>query len=241
MLVTNNADGSNGVGVSTANSGGALGDAWDAVTPGTNQTLAYDTSFAMSGASIKGTLAATLATNYVQWSTALGTLTTNQRLGGRMYFAFDTTPAAGWQLWRVLSGAGSMLLGVRLDASQHISWALAAGTSPTVGTTVLVTNTLYRIEWDFTGIGTAAGTALMKLYDGDSTTELDSISDATAQNFGSTAPTQVRIGTSVTAGPATSSSYWMEDLAFNDTGLMGPARVAAPAVAYTPRRLPLGV
>lgn len=238
LLLANNADGgSNGVSVSPGNSGGASGDAFDGVTPGASQTIAYDTAVSMSGASIKFTLAA--AQGYVSWTTSLGTLSAGVRFGGRVYVTFSAAPNAAWQFFRVMTGT-TLLATVRTNASAQLQVGNTSGAAIVTGTTSLSAGTWYRFEWDLAAVGTASSSFTASVYLGDSTTVLDSVS-GTAADFGSTAPDTIRLGQSASSF-VSGTTLNFDDFVVNDTGMPGPARWSSlVAPSYFPHRLPLGV
>jgi hypothetical protein len=76
-LLTNNFEGgSNGSTITTGNSGGASGNAWDTITIGTSAVDVYDNSQAAHGSlSCKLSTAATSVSVYNAWTTSMGTLT----------------------------------------------------------------------------------------------------------------------------------------------------------------------
>src|SRR5215467_10547633 len=95
-LVNSAEGGTNGTTVSTGNSGGASGNAFDALLT-TNATVAYDNAHAHSGAlSVKFATAGTAANWAVEWTTSMGTLS---QVWFRLYVYFTANPAAGFRIW----------------------------------------------------------------------------------------------------------------------------------------------
>lgn len=250
LLLTNNGSGASpGTTVSTAGSGGASGTPFDAVSIGTGETDTWDDTFNVLAGEhmMKFATAATVAANYVQWSTALGTLAVNQTLSGRLYYVTAGTPSTSIRLMQVLNGS-TVLLTIYNDSgagtiSVHNSSGTLLGTA-TSGS--LAAATLYRIEFVLGGIGTTSGTFTVNTYLGNSATLLGTSYTGSAAGFGSLAPNTVRYGLTTANGTA-SASYYLGSLQLDDSGsLPGPdtgaaSGAAAPGATFFPRRMPIAV
>jgi hypothetical protein len=245
-LSNNGAGGTSGTGVTTANSGGASGNAFDVVSIGTGETLTFDNTWVVNPGDLayKITSAATAAANYVSWTTSLGTLTTNQTLSGRLYYVTSGTPTSSVRLMQVLNGSTVLLTMYQESGAGYMSIHDSAGTLQGTGTaTALTANTLFRIEFVLTGIGTASGTAAVTVYSGNTTTVFGTAYSGSAINFGTLAPNTIRYGLT-TANASVSSSYYIGSILLTDAGVMpGPESAASSAAVspFFPRRMPLGV
>lgn len=241
LPLANNADGgTNGTTVSTANSGGTSGDAWDAVTIGLNTTATFDSTVTprAGGLSYKLTEPATLATVYLTWSTALGTLSTGAHIAGRLYLRMSTLPTGSWGVFRILNGS-TILCGLRVTTTGTIQMEQSgASVSGTAGNGTMSANTWYRLEFDFTGVGSASGAGTGRLFVGDATAQTGTDATTSAVSFGTLAPNTVRIGmSSAVAGMPASSSFWVDDLQLNASGMPGSAAVAdIPDLVMAPMR-----
>lgn len=228
--------GSAGTAVSTVNSGGASGDAFDAVTPGASETITYDATNPAHGSGLGGafTTAATVVASYVNWTTSLGTLSTGQRIAGRVYFLTPSaTHTSSLRFVTIWNGA-TVLCGIVQNSGSTGDLGLRGSGDTAVGTlsgTGLTLNTLWRVEFDFQGIGSGAtgGTGTARLFAGDSTTATGGDASATGVNFGSLAPDQIRFGVG-TANATASITYYLDGMQVNSTGLPGPeSTVSIPA------------
>jgi hypothetical protein len=226
-LANNGAGGSNGTTVTPANSGGASGAAWDVVSIGASEANTFDNTYVVKSGDLgyKLTTAAAVAANYVAWTTSLGSLSVGQTLSGRFYYVPPASAITSTiRLMHILGGA-TVLCGIgHVNTVNNIQARVAADAvgGPTTGS-ALVVGTLYRIEFAFTGIGTAAGTMTISVFAGASTTPLSGYPiTASALNFGSLAPDTIRFGICTAAGMA-SLNQWIASVELDDTGtLPGP-------------------
>lgn len=240
LPLANNADGgTNGTTATTANTGGASGDVFDGVTTGASATTTFDSTVTprAGGLSYKFTEPTTAVTNYLSWSTALGTLSTGAHIAGRVYVRLSILPSANWSFVRFLNGS-TVLGGVRINTTGVLALEASGGSvSGSAGTGTMSTNTWYRVEFDFTALG-ATGNGTARLFAGDSTTASGTDATTSAVSFGTLAPNGVRIGMSATTGMPVSSSWWFDDIQLNTTGMPGPATVAStePILVMAPMR-----
>lgn len=247
--------GSQGTTPSPANSGGASGDAFN-VVQNTTGTIIYDGTNPAhgSGLGVQIVTEAAVTPTYMAWTTALGTLSTNQTLYGRFYYVAPGTPTSSARLIQILNGT-TMLCGLVHASGAGTLNLRATGdvSSGTLSNTALTAGVLYRIEFQFDGIGggAGAGSATARLFLGDSTTQTGTDATTTAANFGSLAPNAVRFGIT-TANASTLSTYYFDGLQVNDTGMPGPELVGgggsdisdgfkAPAGMFDPVIIPGGL
>jgi hypothetical protein len=151
--------------------------AWNTVTIGSGAALVYDNTAAnvASGLGYKVTLGATQVAVTMKWSTALSVLPATGRLTGRFYYV----PAgSGPRLIDVLGGGGLLCAFTHSNtAGVGIRVADTGNTGRGVGQGVSLTNgTLYRVEFDITGIGAgaAAGDSSVYCYLGNTNTQVGS-------------------------------------------------------------------
>lgn len=237
LPLANNAEGGTaGVTVSTANSGGASGDAWDVVAIGASETLTYDATNPAHGSGLDDKLGTftTVTAVYVSWTTSLGTLSTNQRLAGRIYWVPPVAPpGSSNRVVQILNGSTILCTIYHASGTGFLEIHNSAGTLVgSASNTSLTAGTLYRIEFDFTGIGTAAsGAGTVRLFVGDSTTQTGTDATCSAANFGTLAPDTVRFGIT-TANGNVSSNYYADAIQLNSTGMPGPESTGPPPPAY---------
>src|SRR6266851_3113313 len=129
MLLTNSAEGitPSGTTVTTANSGGASGNAFDAVTvTSSGQTCASDNAQAAHGAlSIKLATGATAAGTFVRWTTSMGTQTT---IWFRVYAYYQANPGSSVRLWNA-TASGTSCGSVLVTTAGKLLFANSAGTT----------------------------------------------------------------------------------------------------------------
>lgn len=239
-LANNGTGGTAGTTVTTANSGGASGSAWDAVSIGTSEADTYDDTFnVVAGAHmLKLTSAATVAANYVSWTTSLGTLSTNQTLGGRLYYVTPGTPTSSVRLMQILTTSTVLLTMYQESGSGNISIHNSAGTEVGTGMagSALTANTLYRIEFSITGIGTTSGAFTVNGYTGNGSTLVGGASyTGTAASFGTTAPNTIRFGLT-TANSSVSTAYYIGSMLVNSTGTLPGVDTGGGGATVAPTR-----
>lgn len=231
LPLSNNAEGgTSGTTVSTANSGGASGDAWGTPVIGTGMTLTFDNAHAAHGTlAYKVALTSTAtAITYLPWpSTQVGTVT---EIWGRLYIwsANLTPPAASLRLVRFLN-AGTAVAGFNV-ASGTGAIECRSAADALIGTasasSAITASTWMRLEFHYL-FNTATGeTARVNVYTGDSAT-INTSATCSAINQGA-ACNEVRFGANTAAFSSTSgNAFWLDDINVNATGLPGPATAAA--------------
>lgn len=217
--------GTNAATVSTANSGGASGNAFNTISG----TPVFDnTAGQVEGTmGMKFTVGATLAALYVGWDST--TLTTAPlTVYGRCYYWSSIHPGSSLRLVQFMNGTTTLgYLGISNTVSK-LTWYNSANTAATATGSSLSLSTLTRIEFQFTVATTTTGSATARFYTGDSTSPVGADSTATAQNFGTLGVNTVRFG-NTGANFTINSSFWAGDLQLNTTGFPGPQIVDAPA------------
>lgn len=206
--------------VTTGNSGGASGDAWDAVTIGANATAIYDASTVPVGKrSLQLATGASSVTAFTQWLARIAQrwaagMTTHY---GRTYFRIAAIPGADRTFVELLAADGTTNRGnIRIRSTGTLRIRDAANATVTTTTTVLSINTTYRVEWRLDG--SITGAWQLQLFLGNSAVALESLSGTA--NFGGV------IGAAnfgYVAAAASLASLWLDAIEINDTGLPGPA------------------
>lgn len=214
MRLVNTLDGgTDGVGVSTANSGGASGDAFDAVTNGTGAVGAFDNAERRHGTlSLKINTTTTSTTVYRTWTTSIGSGVT--RMYVRHYWKGGLA-AADRPIHRVRT-AGGTASRFALSSGGLMRIIDAAGSVVTTGSVALDTSTWYRFEVSH-GTGTGV-TQVARVYVGDSTALLEEITATSDYSTGDI--NQVDFGQTVSA--TSIPSGWWDSIEVTDRGYPGP-------------------
>jgi hypothetical protein len=138
--------GSNGTTLSTANMGGASGDAPQTVTIGASVGFTFDSSQFMHGSLCMKTVQPNpSAACYALWS-GFGSLTTG--VYHRQYFYFPVAPAATIGLHSFVNSANGNIGLIGVTSTKHVAAYNAAGTvvAGSTGTATIAANTWYRLE-----------------------------------------------------------------------------------------------
>lgn len=212
--------GTEGATVTVGNSGGASGDAWDAVTTGTGATNIYDaTTVAVGKRSNQIATGASSVTVFNQWLAKVAArwpsgMTTHY---GRTYFRIASIPGADRTFVELLAADGATNRGnIRIRSTGAIRIRNAANGTVTTSATILSINTGYRIEWQVNG--SVTGSWQLKIFLGNSTSPLETLSGT--DNFGGVIGC-VNFG--YVAASANHPQLWLDAIEVNDTGLPGPA------------------
>ena len=229
--LTNIPTGTDETTVSTGNSA-AGGSAWNLVTIGTTGVLVYDD---VSGTTwYRCSTGVTSAMVRADW-TSTSITPAWSRVYGRVYFMI---PAAnlGAVIYYLSRGRAGTTQSFRLSVSTGSRLVIRNTTngSAATGGVPIAGDTVYRVEWDITVGAAAVGTA--KLYLGDSTTELETVT-AAAGNFGTANVDEVGYG--IASSTANHPSYWLRGFNANDTTMPGPQSAGAVTVNLTAATLTL--
>jgi hypothetical protein len=214
---SNTFDGSNGVAITTANSGGALGRAFDSVSATAAQVLQYDTTVGAHGTgSGKFQSGATAGQVYVSWSAAsAGSGTTTY---GRVYLYRDTANTVYQVFFRAYNAATSRI-SVGVNAAGYIQVLDATNTAiATASSNVMPVAAWVRVEWSLT-LDAVSGAVTINYYALPEATTPTYTLTATAANFGGVA-TDYRLGMCSTI--ASSTVYHLDEAVLNTTGFPGP-------------------
>jgi hypothetical protein len=207
--------GSNGTTVTTSNSGGVSGNAFDSVNIDAGASLTFDNTHAAHGGLSYNFFSSSPNDAYVVWTTSMGTQT---EFWGRCYLYITAIPTNTFSFFRALN-AGALAAEIRVAQSTGSLYIRDSGAN-IVGTSVnaVAVNAWNRIDFHFV-TNTTNGRVDVALYnsnpDGTQPTELVS-----AVNINSgTQATAYRFGAPITAGTQT---VWLDDLNLNLSGFPGP-------------------
>lgn len=207
--------GSNGTTITTANSGGSSGDAFDnAPAPGVTGVMTFSTAQAAHGSvSMTTSTGGTSALAYAGYN--LATTSTDTC---RIYFRFTSLPSAQQNFVRYLS-TGSQSLRVNVTTAGLIEVRNAANNVAGTTTSAISVGSWARLELQSTW-STTVGAVTLRLYlSPDSTTISDSL---TLSSLVLTASAnEVRFG--VGASMANAVQVWYDDLAIEGATWHGPA------------------
>lgn len=211
------------------NSGGASGNAFDAVSIGAGSAMVSSSDVSLKGAMVLAYSAATSEAAYVQWDASMGTKT---HIWGRAYFWLPALPAAALRIFSAFNGAGRAA-GVQLGTAGKLALIDSANVNQKTGTVVAAIGQPIRIEWEIITSATV-GFIEAKLFNSADSTSPDEIASTLATINTNTQATAYRFGRSESATGAPGLMY-MDALELNDTGYPGPLG-AAPGVTR-PRRV----
>jgi hypothetical protein len=228
MVAYNNSfeGGTDGVDVSSGNSGGPSGDAFSGVSVGVGGTMTYSLAAAMHGA--VGVAMTTTASTVAMFGEF--TVTPSDRYTWRAYLRFSGLPNVNTLLGRFRDNqaAISTVASILINQNNTIGIMNNAGAQIAAlnGTVAILANSVYRLE---VGINAVTGACEWKLFTGDSTTVLDQAT-ATAQAFGGFQIGKVRFGRVVGSGFIGTIHYDDIQLQNLATGLPGPISNAQSTV-----------
>lgn len=199
--------------MTTGNTGGASGNAFDAVT-------ATVPNFGSTSLRLGGLSADIQAAGNVAWTTSItGTPLT---LWGRFYLLITVTPTIGARIPQFFSptSAGASSGFVLVSTAAKIQTNAKGGTN-ILSTTILTTNTWYRLEFKHTLVVSGTCTTDCTIYLGDSTTATETMTQATGTGVSTdTSINKVQWG-STAATPA--DTVFFDDVQVNATGFPGPS------------------
>lgn len=221
--------GSEDAAVTAANSGGASGNAFNAVTVGGAGAITYDNEHVAHGNRAFKIVGDVTSLVYMTWTSSLGTV---PEAWGRLYLYLTGVPGGIIGIVRLRSG-GAQVARITVSAGAQIQLRNSSNaTTATVGTAV-ATGQWTRIEWHCLALASSGDLEVRLHNDADSSTPTDSASDtamALLDNLD-----EVHMGHH-NVSPA--STIWMDDLQVNTTGWPGPALVSSPHLLRGRQRPP---
>lgn len=207
------AGGSQGTTVTTGNSGGDSGTAWDTVTISATAALVYDNTKGRGNYAYKASTGGTAGTVFPQWTLGTGITTT---VFMRCYYYFTANPAANHRIF-VFANGGTQHANIQLLTTGKIRWVLGSGGTLTSTTATISLNQWIRIE--ASAVCTATGTLTLNLYNNADS----SVSTETSTGANASGQTQVTVAGYGISGTAVANTgpFWMDEMEFNDTGMPG--------------------
>jgi hypothetical protein len=235
VIFTNNFEGgTNGVSVSSGNSGGVSGDPFFTVNIVAGGTVAYDNTRSAHGAnSVQIATGATSGANWMIWRVAPTTLTRWFR--EYLYFPANPSGSSAIVLKAEIVGGGGQVCVITVTTGGKLQALDANNASIFVTTASIPLNQWFRIEGFITG-DAAAGQVELKLFSSmDSTVPTETQTSAATVNTRTVAG-QWDWGTfGANIGP-----YWIDDIGLSPFGYLGPTGVLSFALQFrrlAPRRL----
>ena len=225
--------GSDAVAITTANSGGSSGDAFDVVTSTGSATANFETSQSAHG-SLSGEFAvATTENAHVEWDATSWQAETE--VWSRFYIRLtDATPASNFVVCR-FENANTMAAEVQLRTGGTLALRDSLFTLRYETTATLSDNTWYRVEVHVVHSATVGHLELRLFADIDSTTATETIGNLT-DNWDTEAQSDsVRYG--IGSNPGQTVTGYLDDIGVSDVDWMGPAAVAVfPPFLHRPPR-----
>ena len=205
--------GSNGVTITTGNSGGDSGNAWDVVVA--NGTITYDTAHAAVGV-YACNLTGNFVTAFSSWTTSAGSIS---QVWFRQYLYFTANPGATVQVQACLQG-GSNVSGVQVNTAGKIEFVDTSNAVIFTTTNTIPLNQWFRIEGFVKGAVSTGQVELKLFLTANSLTPDETQTSAATQSLHGV-PDTYRFGLCLTA--ASAGPYWQDEIGLSDTGYLGPA------------------
>lgn len=229
--------GTNGTTISSGNSGGTSGNAFDGVA---GTALTFDNAHAAHGSlACKVVLGTSGTQTYVLWAASLGAITSASDLFIRYYLFLTANPSANEYICRFsqpgTSGGGHICGFGITSAGLPAIYDTGASTSPKVsGPTALPLNQWIRIEGHCGALSATATSMELKVWlSADSSGTPDYDLTTSTGNTGTSVPTNFGFGLEKSA---VSTTVWLDDVGFSTTGFIGPvsgAQNLSPAAIDT--------
>lgn len=224
-MVRNNSfeGGSDGTVITTGNSGGPSGDAFDSLTG--SSILTFEDTHPHEGTlGMAQAFAGTSVASHADWLT-LGSITTSVWI--RTYMWFDALPNANFRLgiFRTSTPGNSAILQITTAGILRFLRADATTVTASTGSTAIATGQQIRIEARCLS-STTAGEIEWWLYNSpESETPTETISVGSEVLGANT--DGFFWGTNATTGP-TNQTIYSDDLAISDVGKIGPSGGGGP-------------
>lgn len=213
---------SNGTGITTGNSGGASGDAFDLMTLGSGATATADNTHAAHGVvSMKLATGGSAADCAAEWTTKIGTQTT---IFNRMYLWIPSNPGTNHRLFDLVS-LPNLCGAIYLTTAGKIQAVNTGGGQMTITTTSVALSQWVRIEVKYTA-STTVGQAEIRLFN-DSDAFASTETKQSAASFNTQASfNKFRFGAAGDPMPA-NRTIWYDDLALSTVDWIGPTGITS--------------
>jgi hypothetical protein len=224
MRLTNNLEGgTSGTAISSANSGGISGNAFDTITGTAPNFSNSQPAHGALGMALQGTGAA-------QWTSAGGSFDNSiTTMWGRCYVLITATPSVVVHGPSLTSPTGATATGFwEITTGAKITTQCKGGTTRT-STTVLSTNTLYRIEWKHVLVPSGTCTWDTTIYTGESASPTETMTQATGT--GVSTDTNINAVKWGSTNAVTANTIFFDDFEVNDSHFPGPLFYDQPHMA----------
>jgi hypothetical protein len=214
--------GTNTTGITTGNSGGASGTAFDSVSLGTGATATYDNTQARGSLAAKLATAGTAADCSLNYAAAVGALTQGWF---RAYLYVPSNPGTQHRLidaWD--STSGNLCFALYLTAAGKLMTVDTLGATISTTTASVPLSSWFRVELAVVGSATVGQTAIRLYNTPDSVTFDESLTSAATKNTRGSF-NQYRFGSAGDPMPA-SRTLWIDNLGVGGTGWLGPTASA---------------
>jgi hypothetical protein len=212
--------GTDGVTITTGNSGGASGDAWNNVALGGGGTAVYDDAQFAAGAMSGLLVAGSGATSFVEWDTSWHSDT---EVWSRVYLRFDNVSLTNHTAIMSLRNAGAAACEIQLRTTNVIGLRDSGLVLRYSSSTTIAADTWYRLEWHIVHSATV-GHMEARLFFGANlhgTTPDESFGSA-SDNW-NTAAASNELWAGIASNPGTSgATVWYDEVVLDDVGWVGP-------------------
>lgn len=230
MAATNNGlEGiASGTGITTGNSGGASGSAFDVVTLGAGATATSDNTHSAHGVvAAKLAVGGSAADCCVEWTTKIGSQTT---IFMRAYYWFGSNPATNHRLFDLVASP-NLCGAVYLTTTGKIQSVDTAGGQITITTASVALNQWIRVEAKFVGNATT-GSAEIQLYNSADSAVATEV-NRSASSFNTNGSfNEYRFGAAGDPLPA-NRTIWVDEMALSTVDFIGPVGID-PNPIWTP-------
>jgi hypothetical protein len=222
VIVWTGEGGTNGTGITTGNSGGASGDAFDGVSLGSGATAVYDNAHSRGGLAAKLATGGTAADCALTYSTRLGSRT---KAYFRAYFYIPSNPGTNHRLIDAFdSGSGQLCFALYLTTAGKLQSVDNGGGQIQIMTASVPLNAWFRVEMMVIGSATAGQVEVKRFDTPDGTVADETITSAATQNTRGSF-NNYRFGAAGDPMPA-SRTIWVDDLGISTGGYLGPTFAA---------------
>ena len=224
LLLVNSFDGSsNNTTVSTGNSGGGSGNAFDSVNIGASATLIYSNAHYAHG-SLAGRFAtgASSVTDLVSWLTA--SVGIQPKIWFRVYAFFTANPASSIRAFRALSNGGQCGA-MQVTTSGTLQLLNAAGGTVATSSNAVPLNQWFRVEGFIVGSPNAGQLSFSLFFSPDAQIPVETITSSATQSTNNPVAA-VQFG--ATGSAANVAQFWLDSIGISNTGPLGPASLTGP-------------
>lgn len=212
---------SNGTGITSGNSGGASGDAFDLMTLGSGATATADTSKSAHGSvSMKLATGVSAADCVAEWTSKIGTQTT---LFVRMYLWIPSNPGTNHRLFDLVASP-NLCGALYLTTTGKVEAVDTGGGQMTITTNSVALSQWIRVEAKYTASATV-GQAEVRLYNSADSTTADEIKISAASFNTQASFNEYRFGAAGDPMPA-NRTIWYDDIGLSTVAFLGPAGAA---------------